>query len=163
MARAGHLVHSDYQPNLVGCQDPLRMGRGQRPPAFPFGLVQSPRGPGNPRQYVLLPSVRLDPLADPHRPSEASVGPQPTLATLCRLLAAADLDLRCRLESYDDHDDVLDARAERFPDRQRRAEQGRDAFLAAANGPPSERGGGPTVATTAGGPGRTSTVREEER
>ena len=59
---------------------------------------------------------------------------QPTLPTLCRLLAAADLDLRCRLESYDDHDDVLDARAERFPDRQRRAEQGRDAFLAAANG-----------------------------
>jgi len=88
---------------------------------------------------------------------------QPTLPTLCRLLAAAALDLRCRLESYDDHDDVLDARAERFPDRQRRAEQGRDAFLAAANGPPSERGGGPTVATSAGGPGRTSTVREEER
>lgn len=30
--------------------------------------------------------------------------------TLTRLLAAADLELRTRLERYDDHDDVLDAR-----------------------------------------------------
>ncbi len=35
---------------------------------------------------------------------------QPALVTLYRLLAAADLDLRVRLEPYDDHDDVLDAR-----------------------------------------------------
>ena len=68
MARAGHLVHSDYQPNLVGCQNPLGMGRGQRPPPFPFGLVQPPCGPGNRLQYVLLPAARLDPLADPHPP-----------------------------------------------------------------------------------------------
>lgn len=30
--------------------------------------------------------------------------------TISRLLAAADLELRARLESYDDHDDVLNAR-----------------------------------------------------
>lgn len=35
---------------------------------------------------------------------------QPSLVTLSRLLAAADLELRARLEPYDDHDDVLDAR-----------------------------------------------------
>ena len=34
---------------------------------------------------------------------------QPALPMLTRLLAAADLDLRTRLEPYDDHDDVLDA------------------------------------------------------
>ncbi len=36
---------------------------------------------------------------------------QPSVMTLQRLLAAADLDLRVRLEHYEDHDDVLDARA----------------------------------------------------
>lgn len=35
---------------------------------------------------------------------------QPSLVTLSRLLAAADVELRIRLEAYDDHDDVLDAR-----------------------------------------------------
>jgi len=35
---------------------------------------------------------------------------QPSLVTISRLLAAADLELRARLEHYDDHDDVLDAR-----------------------------------------------------
>ena len=35
---------------------------------------------------------------------------QPSLVTVSRLLAAADLELRARLEPYDDHDDVLDAR-----------------------------------------------------
>lgn len=35
---------------------------------------------------------------------------QPTLPLLARLFAAADLELRTRLEEYDDHDDVLDAR-----------------------------------------------------
>ena len=33
---------------------------------------------------------------------------QPSLPTLGRLLAAVDLDMRVRLEPYDDHDDVLD-------------------------------------------------------
>ena len=33
---------------------------------------------------------------------------QPSLPTLSKLLAAVDLDMRIRLESYDDHDDVLD-------------------------------------------------------
>ena len=33
---------------------------------------------------------------------------QPSLVTVSRLLAAADLELRARLEPYDDHDDVLD-------------------------------------------------------
>jgi len=35
---------------------------------------------------------------------------QPSLITISRLLAAAGLELRTRLEPYDDHDDVLDAR-----------------------------------------------------
>lgn len=34
---------------------------------------------------------------------------QPSLVTLSRLLAAVDLEMRIRLEEYDDHDDVLDA------------------------------------------------------
>ena len=44
---------------------------------------------------------------------------QPSLVTISRLLAAADLELRARLEPYDDHDDVLDARqAALTPDEQ---------------------------------------------
>lgn len=44
---------------------------------------------------------------------------QPSLVTVSRLLAAADLELRARLEPYDDHDDVLDARhAALAPDEQ---------------------------------------------
>ena len=39
---------------------------------------------------------------------------QPSLVTVSRLLAAADLELRARLEPYDDHDDVLDARHAAF-------------------------------------------------
>jgi transcriptional regulator with XRE-family HTH domain len=35
---------------------------------------------------------------------------QPTLPLMARLFAAAGLELRTRLEDYDDHDDVLDAR-----------------------------------------------------
>lgn len=35
---------------------------------------------------------------------------QPSLVTLSRLLAAADLELRPRLAPYDAHDDMLDAR-----------------------------------------------------
>lgn len=34
---------------------------------------------------------------------------QPSLVTLSRLLAAVDLEMRIRLEDYDDHDDVLEA------------------------------------------------------
>jgi transcriptional regulator with XRE-family HTH domain len=34
---------------------------------------------------------------------------QPTLPLMARLFAAAGLELRTRLEDYDDHDDVLDA------------------------------------------------------
>lgn len=44
---------------------------------------------------------------------------QPSLPTLCRLVAAADLDLRFRLDVYDDHDDVLDARRAAMTDEQR--------------------------------------------
>jgi transcriptional regulator with XRE-family HTH domain len=45
---------------------------------------------------------------------------QPTLPLLARLLAAADLELRTRLEDYDDHDDVLDTRRTKAPAAQRR-------------------------------------------
>jgi transcriptional regulator with XRE-family HTH domain len=56
---------------------------------------------------------------------------QPTLPLLYRLLAAADLEPRIRLEAYDDHDDVLDALARRAPERQAELEHTRDATLAA--------------------------------
>lgn len=54
---------------------------------------------------------------------------QPTLPVLYRLLAAAGLEPRIRLELYDDHDDVLDRLAERFPNRQAEAERARDETL----------------------------------
>ena len=56
---------------------------------------------------------------------------QPTLPLLYRILAAADLEPRIRLDAYDDHDDVLDALATRDPDQQARLEHTRDATLAA--------------------------------
>lgn len=56
---------------------------------------------------------------------------QPSLPLLARLLAAADLELRVRIEPYDDHDDVLDRLGERFPQRQAKADAARDATLAA--------------------------------
>jgi hypothetical protein len=56
---------------------------------------------------------------------------QPTLPLLYRLLAAADLEPRIRLDAYDDHDDVLDSLAHRDPEQQARLEQTRDATLAA--------------------------------
>jgi len=46
---------------------------------------------------------------------------QPSLVTLGRLLAAVDLELRTRLEPYDDHDDVLDANYAAMTDSQRTA------------------------------------------
>jgi hypothetical protein len=58
---------------------------------------------------------------------------QPTLPLLYRLLAAADLEPRIRLEAYDDHDDVLDALAHRDPERQTELEHTRNATLAALN------------------------------
>lgn len=42
---------------------------------------------------------------------------QPTVPMLFRILAAVDLEPRIRLEPYDDHDDVLDNLAHRFPER----------------------------------------------
>jgi transcriptional regulator with XRE-family HTH domain len=57
---------------------------------------------------------------------------QPTLPLLARLFAAAGLELRTRLEEYDDHDDVLDARRAKMTAAQRaqiRAAQ--DRFAAA--------------------------------
>ncbi len=56
---------------------------------------------------------------------------QPTLPLLYRLLAAADLEPRIRLETYDDHDDVLDTLAHRPPDQQERLEKNRDTTLTA--------------------------------
>lgn len=58
---------------------------------------------------------------------------QPTLPLLYRILAAADLEPRIRLEAYDDHDDVLDALAEKFPENQQQMENARDAALSALN------------------------------
>jgi transcriptional regulator with XRE-family HTH domain len=56
---------------------------------------------------------------------------QPTLPLLYRLLAAADLEPRVRLEPHDDHDDVLDALAEKFPDRQQQMEKAREDMVTA--------------------------------
>ncbi|MDT5232526.1 MAG: hypothetical protein QOI39_3026 [Mycobacterium sp.] len=41
---------------------------------------------------------------------------QPSLPVLARILAAVDLEPRIRLETYDDHDDVLDARDAQLTD-----------------------------------------------
>lgn len=51
---------------------------------------------------------------------------QPTLPTLQRILIATGVEMRIRLEPYDDHDDVLDALAAADPDRARRARSGVD-------------------------------------
>lgn len=56
---------------------------------------------------------------------------QPSVPTLYRLLAALDLEPRIRLEDYDDHDDVLDRLAQRYPEQQVVMEQARDATLTA--------------------------------
>jgi hypothetical protein len=61
----------------------------------------------------------------------ASGSSQPTLPTLGRVLAAADLDLRTRLEPYDEHDDVLDAtRARMTPEQRANDDQEIDEFIA---------------------------------
>jgi len=59
---------------------------------------------------------------------------QPTLPLLYRLLAAAGLEPRIRLEPYDDHDDVLDTLAEEFPDRQQQMGAARDDMVTALRG-----------------------------
>jgi transcriptional regulator with XRE-family HTH domain len=46
---------------------------------------------------------------------------QPTLPVLTRILVAVDLEPRIALETYDDHDDVLDATAAARSDEQRSA------------------------------------------
>ena len=60
---------------------------------------------------------------------------QPSLPTLYRLLAAAELELRTRLADYDDHDDVLDARHRRRTAAERKAaRKAQDEFAAALAG-----------------------------
>jgi transcriptional regulator with XRE-family HTH domain len=66
---------------------------------------------------------------------------QPTLPLLYKILAGADLEPRIRLAQYDDHDDVLDALAARFPKRQKKMEKARDETLAALS-PSLRRTGG---------------------
>ena len=57
---------------------------------------------------------------------------QPTLPLLAKLLAAADLELRTRLEDYDPHDDTLDAERARLTAAQhRRLQRAQDRFAAA--------------------------------
>ncbi|HVA59792.1 MAG TPA: helix-turn-helix transcriptional regulator [Mycobacteriales bacterium] len=57
---------------------------------------------------------------------------QPTLPLLAKLLAAADLELRTRIEDYDRHDDVLDAELARMSEAQRRRlRRAQDRFAAA--------------------------------
>lgn len=56
---------------------------------------------------------------------------QPTLPLLARLFAAAGLELRTRLEDYDDHDDVLDARrAKTTPAQRDQIRAAQDRFAA---------------------------------
>lgn len=59
---------------------------------------------------------------------------QPTVPLLYRILAGADLEPRVRLEAYDDHDDVLDQLAKKFPKKQERMERSRDEMLTALQG-----------------------------
>lgn len=56
---------------------------------------------------------------------------QPTVPLFYRILAGADREPRIRLEPYDDHDDVLDALAAKFPAKQEQLEAARDDALAA--------------------------------
>ena len=59
---------------------------------------------------------------------------QPTLPLLGRLFAAAGLELRTRLEDYDDHDDLLDGQWARMTDAERaQVREAQDRFVAAAN------------------------------
>ncbi len=65
---------------------------------------------------------------------------QPILPLLYRVLAAADLEPRTRLAAYDNHNDVLDALAARFPEKQVQMEKARGATHCAGPGPiPADR------------------------
>lgn len=55
---------------------------------------------------------------------------QPTLPMLQRILIGAGLEMRIRLEPYDDHDDVLDALAASDPDRAQSSRRGVDDLAA---------------------------------
>jgi hypothetical protein len=59
---------------------------------------------------------------------------QPSWPVLRRILAGADLEPRVRLAPYDDHDDVLDARADADPQTAEAAETVRDRTLARLSG-----------------------------
>jgi len=61
---------------------------------------------------------------------------QPSLITIGRLLAAVGLELRTRLEPYDDHDDVLDARRSALTTEQQHCA---DAALEQTRGDPRNR------------------------
>ena len=56
---------------------------------------------------------------------------QPSLPTLGRLLAAVDLDMRVRLEPYDDHDDVLEANYAAMTPKEREAADARHEGMVA--------------------------------
>ena len=56
---------------------------------------------------------------------------QPTLPPPYKILAAAGLEPRIRIEPYDNHDDVLDAPAVAYPAKQEQVAQTRDQTLAA--------------------------------
>lgn len=56
---------------------------------------------------------------------------QPSLPVLARILAAVDLEMRIRLEPYDDHDDVLDTTRARLTTEQlAHHDESMDAFFA---------------------------------
>lgn len=59
---------------------------------------------------------------------------QPTVPVLYRILAGADLEPRIRLETYDDHDDVLDSLAAKFPKKQQCMQRSRVEMLTALKG-----------------------------
>ncbi|WP_249522661.1 helix-turn-helix transcriptional regulator [Modestobacter marinus] len=56
---------------------------------------------------------------------------QPSLLTLSKLLAAVDLEMRVRVDDYDDHDDILDARYAAMSSQQREATDRRHNALVA--------------------------------
>ncbi len=56
---------------------------------------------------------------------------QPSLVTLSRLLAAVDLEMRIRLDDYDNHDDVLDANYAAMTAEQKAATDARHEHLVA--------------------------------
>ena len=72
------------------------------------------------RQFLDIGAVRLE-----------TGAMQPTLPLLYKILAAAGLEPRIRIEPYDNHDDVLDALAVAYPAKQEQMAQARDQTLAA--------------------------------